>query len=82
MQTTASIAVVDSKAAAKSSFPSTTTSSSFPVLLHRMLTMIDEQSRNGDVIGKQMQDIISWLPSGDAFQIHDRKRFIEEVMPV
>lgn len=27
-------------------------------------------------------DIISWLPSGDGFIIHDKKRFSEEVMPI
>jgi hypothetical protein len=27
-------------------------------------------------------DIISWLPTGDGFIIHDKKRFSEEVMPI
>lgn len=30
----------------------------------------------------KFNDIISWLPTGDGFIIHDKKRFSEEVMPI
>jgi hypothetical protein len=44
----------------------------FPVKLHQMLNDAEE-SGNGD--------IVSWLPDGKSFKIHDRARFVRLIMP-
>ena len=44
----------------------------FPRLLHTMLSKSEEGGYN---------DIASWQPHGKSFLIHDRKRFVREVMP-
>eukprot|EP00980_Cylindrotheca_fusiformis_P006896 scaffold1442_cov128-Cylindrotheca_fusiformis.AAC.17 len=44
----------------------------FPWKLHKLL---DEADSNG------LSAIISWLPTGNAFQVHDKKEFAEVVMP-
>ena len=54
---------------------------SFPVMLHRMLSDIDELAET-DSSSNGLQDIVSWQAGGKNFKIHDRKRFISVVMPV
>mmetsp|Transcript_33530 Transcript_33530/g.70507 ORF Transcript_33530/g.70507 Transcript_33530/m.70507 type:complete len:528 (+) Transcript_33530:285-1868(+) len=35
-----------------------------------------------DILEKDAyQDIISWLPDGDGFSIHDKKRFVSQILP-
>lgn len=46
---------------------------SFPLRLQRMLDKL-EADGNGDVV--------SWLPHGRAFVVHDPERFVAELMPV
>jgi hypothetical protein len=29
----------------------------------------------------RFEDIVSWLPAGDGFRVHDRKRFEKHIMP-
>ena len=54
---------------------------SFPVILHRMLSDIDELgSKDPDM--ERLREIVSWQPHGTSFKIHDRKKFISVVMPV
>jgi hypothetical protein len=45
----------------------------FPVKLQRIL---DELERDGET------DILSWLPHGRAFQVHDIDRFVNEILPL
>ena len=54
--------------------------SSFPAMLHRMLTDIDEMGR-ADPSLKSLQEVVSWQEHGKAFRVHDKKKFIEVVMP-
>ena len=42
-----------------------------PVSLHRSL---EEAPSSHD-------DVVSWLPHGRSFRVHDRERFVREVMP-
>ena len=56
-------------------------SASFPVMLHRMLTDVDELSLK-DPDMKSLQEIVSWQPHGTAFKIHDKKKFVSIVMPI
>jgi hypothetical protein len=44
----------------------------FPVKLFRILQDMDKENR---------KDIISWLPSGDSFRIHDVEKFSKDVLP-
>lgn len=44
----------------------------FPEKLHQMIGEIEEEGR---------EDIVSWRPHGRAFQILNKKAFLEEVMP-
>ena len=44
----------------------------FPITLHHLLS---------DASIQGFDDVISWLPGGTAFKIHDPKRFTEEIMP-
>ena len=44
----------------------------FPWKLHSLLDHAEEEGK---------QSIVSWLPHGRAFRIHDRKSFSEELMP-
>lgn len=46
---------------------------SFPVKLHEMLC---DMESNG------LDRIVSWLPNGKAFRIHDQDRFISEILPM
>jgi HSF-type DNA-binding len=52
---------------------STASQASFPLKLQRILDKAHEQMRT---------DIISWLPHGKAFLVHDVDRFVSEVMPI
>jgi HSF-type DNA-binding len=45
----------------------------FPIKLHLMLSEIDRTSIHSD--------IVSWRPHGKLFVVHDRQRFIKEVLP-
>jgi len=53
---------------------------SFPVLLFRMLTDIEELGKR-DPEMKKLQEIVSWQDHGRAFKIHDRKQFATIVVP-
>ena len=46
---------------------------SFPLRLQRMLDKLEADCSH---------DIISWLPHGRAFMVHDTDRFVVELMPV
>ena len=45
----------------------------FPVKLYRML---EDARRQGQ------EHIVSWLPDGESFQVHNPTRFVEEVLPL
>lgn len=53
--------------------PALTQQHSFPLRLQRMLDKL-EAGGNGE--------IVSWLPHGRAFMVHDADSFVEELMPV
>ena len=44
----------------------------FPYRLHEMLSSVDE---------KFDSSIVSWLPDGKHFKVHDPRRFVESVIP-
>ena len=44
----------------------------FPYRLHEMLSSVDE---------KHDSSIVSWLPDGKHFKVHDPRRFVETVIP-
>ena len=44
----------------------------FPVVLHDIL-------ENAEATG--LDEVISWTPTGRAFKIHDKKRFLKEIVP-
>lgn len=44
----------------------------FPYRLHEMLSNVDAKSDSS---------IVSWLPDGKHFKVHDPRRFVEEVIP-
>ena len=48
------------------------TSEQFPWKLHRLL---DDAEKHG------FESIVSWLPEGDAFKVHNRMRFASQIMP-
>jgi len=45
---------------------------SFPLKLHELLDAADMQGFNC---------IVSWLPDGNSFQVHDQDRFVKEILP-
>jgi hypothetical protein len=45
---------------------------SFPVKLHRLLQQVAAEGK---------EDIISWTFTGKAFKVHDRERFVKEIVP-
>lgn len=49
----------------------------FPWKLHQLL---DDAARSKD--GVHNESIVSWLPNGRAFKIHDRINFVAKVMPI
>ena len=44
----------------------------FPMTLHHLLS-------DAGIHG--FDDVVSWMPGGQAFRVHDSQRFAEEVMP-
>ena len=54
---------------------------SFPCRLHRMLTDIDQLAQNDSSMA-HLPKIISWCADGRSFKIHDRKKFVDTVMPI
>lgn len=44
----------------------------FPEKLHEMLSALTAEGR---------EDIISWQPHGRSFLVHEKKKFVEDVMP-
>ena len=44
----------------------------FPEKLHEMLTQVDEEG---------LTHIVSWQPHGRCFLVHEKKDFIESIMP-
>jgi hypothetical protein len=51
---------------------STDESGIFPVKLHSLLENVEVDGHSG---------VVSWQPHGRAFKIHNRKKFVEQVMP-
>lgn len=79
--TTTTIAVTSSSPVARrpaASFPEAapaetdTTEKKFPFALHRLL---EEAEKDGDL------DIVSWRPSGTAFQVNKRDQFMKKILP-
>lgn len=68
----ASSAVARRPAAAAEAAETDTTEKKFPFALHRLL---DEAEKDGDL------DIVSWRPSGTAFQVHKRDQFMKKILP-
>ncbi|CAB9520618.1 stress transcription factor A-3 [Seminavis robusta] len=56
-------------------------STSFPTLVHRMLTEIDELASNPEKDTHKLSKVVSWQPHGMAFLVHDKKKFAEIIMP-
>jgi hypothetical protein len=44
----------------------------FPVKLHKLLHQAEQCGKS---------DIVSWLPEGKRFKVHDKERFAKEIMP-
>lgn len=44
----------------------------FPLKLHQMLTTVEEE---------HLEHIVSWQSHGRCFLVHDKKRFVDEIMP-
>jgi hypothetical protein len=45
----------------------------FPVKVHIMLTDTDQRG---------LSDVVSWQPHGRCFRVHNKQRFVAEVLPV
>ena len=45
----------------------------FPRSLHSMLSLAEEDGYS---------DVVAWHPDGKSFQIHDRRKFVKQVMPL
>lgn len=54
---------------------------SFPVLLHKMLSDIDALAK-ADKNLQKLKLVVSWLPHGRSFKVHDTKKFVDQVMPM
>lgn len=50
-----------------------TSGSTFPVKLHKLLESIDQESSHSEVI--------SWLPGGKAFKVHQKEEFVKVFLP-
>jgi hypothetical protein len=59
-------------AADQSPGSSSSSRETFPMKLHRLLHKVAEDGN---------EDVVSWMPSGMGFKVHDQKRFVEEVVP-
>jgi hypothetical protein len=44
----------------------------FPFKLHKMLQ---------EAVTEEFDTVVSWLPHGRAFRVHDREKFIQDIMP-
>lgn len=44
----------------------------FPDVLHHVLTVLEQDNQS---------HIASWLPHGRSFKVHDRKAFVETILP-
>ena len=44
----------------------------FPWKLHKMLELADQEG---------FDNIVSWLPDGRSFKVHDPSEFVEQIMP-
>ncbi|CAB9500928.1 stress transcription factor A [Seminavis robusta] len=60
--------------------PTAANNASFPVMVHKMLTDIDDLTKNDP--NEKISHIISWQPHGRAFKIHDREKFATVAMPI
>ena len=49
-------------------------------MVHAMLSAIDDLCENNP--NQKIHQIVSWLPHGQAFKIHDRNKFTNVVMPI
>ncbi|KAL3934748.1 MAG: hypothetical protein SGARI_003253 [Bacillariaceae sp.] len=58
--------------ATSSESSSTNTLSNLPLKLHALL---DEAEKQGKL------NVVSWEGNGTAFKVHDKKRFVAEIMP-
>lgn len=54
---------------------------SFPCRLHRMLSDIEQLAETNPSMA-HLPKIISWSADGRSFKIHDRKKFVDTVMPI
>ena len=52
----------------------------FPAMLYRMLTDIEEMGQQDSAM-KTLQEVVSWQEHGRAFRVHNKKKFINVVMP-
>ena len=52
----------------------------FPFKLHQLLD--DVSNMKDSVSGNDLEDIVSWMPDGKSFGIHDRDRFGNEILPL
>ena len=61
--------------------PSSPSATSFPSLLHRCLSDIDELAKR-DTDMNRLKTVIGWNSNGESFKIYDRKKFEQLIMPV
>jgi hypothetical protein len=59
----------------RSPSPVVETATSFPVMVHRMLTYVDESD------DRTLRRIVSWNRDGRTFYVHDQTRFERTVLP-
>jgi HSF-type DNA-binding len=59
----------------------TAPASTFPCLIHRCLSDIEELAkRDTDML--RLKSIIGWQQNGDSFKVFDNKKFEQMIMPV
>lgn len=57
-------------------------SETFPGALYRCLYEIEELKKRDEELGQRLISIVSWQQHGRAFKIHNRKKFVDEIMPI
>jgi HSF-type DNA-binding len=57
-----------------------TKNSSFPCVVHRMLSVIETLKHQGST--SELHKVVSWQDHGMAFMVHDKKKFIDTIMPM